>query len=111
MTQSAIQFHLDECIPNHVAAGLRRLGRDCTTTHDVELRGTEDVVQLEYCRSHERVLVTRDADFLRLADDGHEHAGIVFWTEKRGVSQLIRDIDTTGFQATPHRIRNTVLYA
>ncbi|QDT07470.1 hypothetical protein K227x_58970 [Rubripirellula lacrimiformis] len=110
MTQAAIQFHLDECIPERVAHGLRRLDRECTTTHEAELRGATDLDHVEYCRKHAKVLVTRDRDFLRIADQGHEHAGIIFWTEKHPPSQLVRDIDALCFQTTLAELRNAVIY-
>ena len=73
-----IRFHLDENISSSVAAGLRRRGVDVTTTAEAGLIGAEDVAQLAFSASHGRVMVTHDADFLRLHANGTAHAGIAY---------------------------------
>jgi predicted nuclease of predicted toxin-antitoxin system len=73
-----IRFHLDENIPTSIAAGLRRRGIDVTTTAEVGLIGADDATQLAFASSHGRVMVTHDADFLRLHAQGTIHAGIAF---------------------------------
>ena len=71
-----IRFHLDEHVSPVVATALRRHGIDVTTTRDASLRTRDDEAHLEYCRQTRRVLVTRDADFLRHANLA-DHWGIV----------------------------------
>ena len=68
-------------MPNAVAAGLRSRGIDVTTTDEAGLRSMADAEHLSFAASHGRVLVTRDADFLRLAPR-EAHAGIVYWNPK-----------------------------
>ncbi len=69
-----IRFHLDEHIPNAVAKALRQHGVDVTTPSEVGLRQASDLDHLEYARTTRRVLVTGDADFLRLHAAGLGHA-------------------------------------
>lgn len=73
-----IRFHLDEHIPASIAAGLRRRGIDVTTSIESGLVGTDDPSQLSFAASAGRVLVTHDADFLRLHAEGLAHAGIAY---------------------------------
>jgi predicted nuclease of predicted toxin-antitoxin system len=71
-------FHLDENVDPDVARALRQYGIDATTTIEVGLRTQHDAAQWAFVRSSGRVLVTHDADFLRLASQSADHPGIVF---------------------------------
>jgi predicted nuclease of predicted toxin-antitoxin system len=62
-----IRFHLDEHMDPDIALALRRHGIDVTTTVDAGLRTADDPHQLNYVRDAGRVMVTDDADFLRVA--------------------------------------------
>jgi len=73
-----IRFHLDEHISAGISAGLRRRGIDVTTTADAALIGADDAAQLAFAVSHGRVMVSHDADFLRLHAEGKVHAGIAY---------------------------------
>ncbi len=61
-----LRFHLDEHIDTAIADGLRRRGIDVTTTAEAGLRGAGDEAHVAFALSEGRVLVTNDADFLRL---------------------------------------------
>ncbi len=110
MVQATIQFHLDECLPNLVATGLRKRDRNCTTTKDAGLIAASDDEQLAHAHRQKRMLVTGDHDFLILADEGYEHSGIAFWTRKHTVYQLIKDLDQLCFDHTRDEVQNTVVY-
>jgi hypothetical protein len=73
-----IRFHLDENCDPRLAAGLRLYGIDVTTTPEVGLLHAADEDQLAYAVAQNRVVITQDTDFLRLAAAGHQHPGIVF---------------------------------
>ncbi len=73
-----IRFHLDENISTSIAEGLRRRGVDVTTTADAGLMGADDAAQLAFAAAHGRVVVTHDADFLRLHAEGTVHTGIAY---------------------------------
>jgi predicted nuclease of predicted toxin-antitoxin system len=84
-----IRFHLDEQMPRSLALGLRRRGVDVTTSHDANLLGANDPDQLAFAASAKRVLVTHDADFLRIARLEISHAGIAYChSEKFTTRQL-----------------------
>ena len=84
-----IQFHLDEHIHGAIADGLRRRGIDVTTTAEAQLISGSDDAQLSFARNANRVLVTSDADFLRLHANSQAHAGIVY---SRNQSRSIREM-------------------
>lgn len=63
-----IRFHLDEHLDPDIARALRRYGIDVTTTVEAGLRTQSDFAQLDFATREQRVLVTHDADFLRLAE-------------------------------------------
>ena len=85
-----MRFHLDEHVDHAVAEGLRRRGIDVTTTVEAGLRSASDLAHLEYARRERRVMVADDPDFLALAQQGVEHAGIVYWHKsRRSIGQLI----------------------
>jgi predicted nuclease of predicted toxin-antitoxin system len=87
----AIRFHLDEHMDHDVARGLRRRGVDVTTTADADLIGAADELHVAFAVAERRVVVTNDADFLRIAGAGTEHMGIVFCpANSRSVGYLVR---------------------
>src|SRR5947208_2448708 len=73
-----IRFHLDESVDPDIAEGLRIQGVDVTTTQASSLRSATDEMQLAFALKDRRVVITHDADFLRLAAKGVRHSGIVY---------------------------------
>jgi predicted nuclease of predicted toxin-antitoxin system len=73
-----IRFHLDEMCDPRIAHGLRQRGIDATTASEARLLGTSDEVHLHSASAEKRVIVTHDADFLRLHAQGRQHPGIVY---------------------------------
>lgn len=85
-----IRFHLDEHLPNAIAQGLRRRGIDVTTIAEVGLESSSDIDQLNFAFSQLRVLVTHDADFLRLHNQGVKHAGIAYCHQRsRSIGEIL----------------------
>lgn len=73
-----IRYHLDEHIDPDIARALRRHGIDVTTTVEARLLSRSDRSQMEYTRAAGRVIVTHDADFLRMASEDSDHPGIIY---------------------------------
>lgn len=86
-----LRFHLDEHVDPAVAVGLRRRGIEVTTTVEAGLRGATDETQLAWAFADLRVVFTQDPDFLRLAESGLPHRGIVF--NKQGTRTIGQIID------------------
>jgi hypothetical protein len=87
---ATIRFHLDENVSSAIAAGLRRRGIDVTTTLQAGLLSAGDEKQLDFAASDRHVLVTYDADLLRLHSQGVPHFGIAYSPKgKRTVGELL----------------------
>lgn len=84
------KFLTDEHIPNAVAIGLRARGIDASTAAESVQLGAPDSVLLLFARAEGRVLITADADHLRLAAAGAPHAGILFAPPDASTGILIR---------------------
>ncbi len=85
-----LRFHLDEHVHPGVAATLRQLGIDVTTTLEADLRGADDQSHLAFAWRERRVIVTHDDDFLRWHSRGTPHAGLAYChPNKRTVAQIV----------------------
>jgi predicted nuclease of predicted toxin-antitoxin system len=90
-TKNRIRFYLDENVDKQVAVGLRTRGVDVQTPSAAGNLGREDQEHLVYARDEGRVIITQDADFLRLHAQGQHHAGIVYYKpQTRTIKQILR---------------------
>lgn len=104
-----VRFHLDESVDLAVARALRRHGVDVTNTPETGLRTASDKRQLEFAVNEDRVLVTHDADFLRLAAAGSQHPGIAYCNKvSRSVGQMVRSLILMYEVLAPEEIRGHV---
>jgi predicted nuclease of predicted toxin-antitoxin system len=87
-----IKFYLDEHVQKAVTEGLRRRGVDVVTVQELSLQAEEDARHLERAAQDGRVVVTQDADFLRLHASGLPHRGIVYAHQQTAVSYMLRSL-------------------
>ena len=87
-----IRFYTDEQVARAVVRGLRRRGVDVLTVPEAGTLGVTDADQLQRARDGDRVIFTQDDDFLRLAAEGADHAGIVDASRERGDGEIIRGL-------------------
>lgn len=87
-----MKFYLDENLDPAIATGLRQRGIDAVTTQEAGLKGAGDDRQVAHALSTGRVLVTRDADFLRMHGRNVPHGGIVFVTGNRSIGEILRGL-------------------
>ncbi len=87
-----VRFYLDEHVHPAVAAGLRRLGADVVTAQEADLLSADDCVHLAVAREGGRVVVTQDADFLRLHHEGEPHYGIAYAPQGTPIGRIIRGL-------------------
>lgn len=87
-----IRFYVDEHIARSVVAGLKRRGLDVVTTHEAGMRGASDEEQLAFSTQGQRVMVTKDDDFLRLHARGFEHNGIAFVPGDASIGVIVRGL-------------------
>ena len=63
---------------------------DVTLATEGDRRGAADESVLDLATRRQRVLITQDADFLRLHQEGRSHAGVVYYAPgSRTVGELI----------------------
>jgi predicted nuclease of predicted toxin-antitoxin system len=88
-----LRFHLDENVDQALAQALSRRGLDVTYPASTGLSGASDEQQIAYALRERRVIITHDADFLRLASQGNLHAGIAFCHfGARTVGEMLRSL-------------------
>jgi uncharacterized protein with PIN domain len=106
-----IRFHLDENVNGAVANGLRLRGIDVTTTHNAGLIGASDDEHLAFASSENRVIVTHDDDFLKLADRNLAHPGIVYAHPRRyTIGRLVHGLVALWRSRTQEMMRGQVEY-
>ena len=106
-----IRFHLDEHVDPDISHALRRYGIDATTTIEAGLRTQSDAAQLAFIRQERRVIVTHDADFLRLASRTRDHPGIVYCDRTaRSIGDIIRSLILIYEVLTPEEMAGRVEY-
>jgi hypothetical protein len=104
-----IRFHLDGNVDPAVAGGLRRRGVDASTSHETGLTRASDEQQIGFALEQSRVLVTHDEDFLTIAKQGVEHAGIAYChPELRSIGQIISGLMLIHDCLAPDDMRNHV---
>lgn len=75
-----LRYYLDEHMRPAIAAQLRARGTDTVATAGTGRahHGLSDEDKLRFAAADQRILVTEDSDFVRLAATGQPHAGIVY---------------------------------
>jgi predicted nuclease of predicted toxin-antitoxin system len=87
-----IRLHLDENVDPDVARALRRHGIDVSTTQEVGLRTQNDAAQLDFIHREGRVIMTHDADFLRIGSTTDD-PGIIYCDKTaRSIGEIIRGL-------------------
>lgn len=108
---SALCFYLDENVPTEVARQLRRSGIDTVSARDLGRLGDEDPDHLRNATLEGRVLCTHDSDFLRLAAEGVDHAGIAFSPQNRvSIGGWVRALRALHAWYDAERARNQVFF-
>jgi predicted nuclease of predicted toxin-antitoxin system len=105
-----IRFHLDEHVDPAIATALRRAGINATTTIEAGLRTKTDQAHLEYALTQQRVIVTRDQDFLRMVSGLSRHPGIVFYSGNQSMREIIEGLILIHEVMTPEEITDSVEY-
>jgi predicted nuclease of predicted toxin-antitoxin system len=97
-----VRFLIDEHIDHAIAAALRLRGYDVLTLADAGLLSADDEAEiLPFALREERVLVTRDSDFLSIHARGEPRSGIVHWHgRKRNVREAIHYLLQLGRKET-----------
>lgn len=106
-----IRYYLDEHIFADAAVALRTRGIDALTTLEAGHVGFSDEQQLAFAASEERIMVTRDRDFVTLHHQGIQHAGIARWGRKHAShSYLITKLIALWRTQTAEEMRGRIEY-
>lgn len=83
----------DENVDHRVVHGLRHFGHDVEHVDFVDAfwKGTDDATIAWYVRTHDRLLLTSDDDFLTVVDPV-EYAGLLFIENERLSAEGIADV-------------------
>jgi hypothetical protein len=88
-----LSFYFDENVEIAVSEQLEKAGFDVVSVLSLNARGDDDLNHLQKAAEMGRVLCTYDSDFLALASEGVEHAGIAFaQSEKTSIGDWVREL-------------------
>lgn len=93
---SPVKFYFDEHIATAIAKGVRRRGIDVVTVAEAGKLEASDEEHLAFAHQQQRVIVTHDVDFLRLAAAASDHPGIVYSPQGRSIGEMVRNLTLIG---------------
>lgn len=109
--EAAIRLYLDENLSPRIAEQLQQRGVDAVSVRDLERLGDADANHLRRATHMQRVLVTTDVDFLRMAAEEVQHEGIVFGIqEDHTIGDWVRNLELLCFVYEPEDMKNHVEY-
>lgn len=105
-----ILIYLDESIPVAISEGLKRRGIKALSSRDAGNLGSSDQKQLEFAIREKAVLVTNDADFLRMFKKKPvDHFGLIYYQqEKYTVTEVIRRLEDLTAILTKEDFKNRI---
>lgn len=105
-----MKFLADEHIELSVVTGLKLLGIDVISVNEAGKRESDDEEILSFAKDNDRVIITRDSDFVKLHRKGAEHAGIVFIPKFLAIGKIIGEIEKISMVFEPKHIRNNIIF-
>ncbi len=105
------RFYLDENVQIAIAEQLRRRNIEVVTVRELELLSDSDLNHLQRATAMGYVLCTHDTDYVQLAADGMEHAGIVIGQpEKHWIGDWVKGLELIHAFYTAEEMLNRVEY-
>jgi hypothetical protein len=106
-----LRFYFDESVELAVSEQLALAGLDVVSAHSLDRLGDDDPQHLAFATEMRRVLCTYDADFVALAQEDIQHAGIVYGAMQRfTIGDWIRYIRRLHATKTPEDVLGLVFY-
>jgi hypothetical protein len=111
----AIALYMDVHVPKPITVGLRIRQVDVLTAQEDDRRRTDDTILLDRAAELGRVMVSFDADMLRIATtrqrEGQEFGGIVYGHQMRvSVGECVRDLEFLAKAGELKDFANDVVY-
>jgi hypothetical protein len=93
-----VKLYMDEQVPRQITLGLRLRNIDVLTVQEDDRSGLDDPNVIARATELQRVLFTRDDDFLTIASDylasGTEFIGIIYAHQKlASIGDCVRDLE------------------
>ncbi len=108
---SEIKFYFDESVELAVSIQLSAGGLDAVSAHSLEKLGDVDVNHLQRATEMGRALCTYDTDFLVLASQGIEHAGIIFARqEKASIGGWVRELRALHGRLSAEEVAGQIIF-
>jgi predicted nuclease of predicted toxin-antitoxin system len=106
-----IRFHIDENVSLAIATALNKRGIDVSTTRDAGLIGASDLEQLAFIQRENRVMITHDDDFLKIARERDDHPGIAYCRkDARSISEILERLVLIHEVLVPDEMRGQVQF-
>ena len=107
-----LRYYFDEHIKGPIARGLQSRGVDVLTAQEAGMadRALSDLYQLQYAASLNRVLVTEDRDFVRLAYALTPHAGVILLQRLLSIGESIEYLELMAQVTEPEEIHDQLVY-
>lgn len=110
-----VALYLDHNIPEAVAIGLRARGVDVIMTRDDGRAASPDEEIFQRATELDRVLVTHDRDFFKIASDaqrtGRHFTGVVWsHSESMSIGELIEQLAMVALLSEPGDCRQAVMF-
>jgi predicted nuclease of predicted toxin-antitoxin system len=108
---TGLTYYFDESVELVISLQLKEYNLDVVSAHSLSQLGDSDVNHLQRATQMGRVLCTYDSDFLRLAAENSEHAGIVFaQQEKMSIGSWIHGLRSFHSRLSAEEVYGQVLY-
>ncbi len=106
-----LRFYFDESVDLPVSEQLALGGLDIVSAHSLDKLGDKDPAHLRRAVDMGRVFCTCDTDFVEMAQEGAEHAGIVFGAKNRfSIGDWVRYIRHLHATRSAEEMMNLVFY-
>ena len=104
-----MKIYTDENMEGAIIAGLRRRGIDIFTAKELGSLGKSDEFHLKKANELNAVILTHDADFIKLAAKGYKHKGIIYvHPQKVTISECIRKVELLTQVLTDEEMENHI---
>lgn len=86
-----IKVYAHENIERSIIFSLEQKGFDITSVNRENMRGLSDKDQFDFAVKNERVVLTRDSDFLKICE-GREHPGVLYIPKRRKRKEIVKRV-------------------